>query len=102
MIVQEREVMMRSRRKFSLEFKTPVVLQRQSGEKSLAEVCREHQLTAQMVGNWKQQFLAHAKRVFEGDANNNAEQARIAELETVADMICLSDAGCPILPACSR
>ena len=72
---------MRSRRKFSAEFKTQVVLQVISGEKSLAEVCREHQVTAQMVGNWKQQFLAHANRAFEGDANNSAEQARIVELE---------------------
>lgn len=72
---------MRSRRKFSAEFKTRVVLQVISGEKSLAEVCRDHQLTAQMVGNRKQQFLAHANRAFEGDANNKGEQERMAELE---------------------
>lgn len=72
---------MRSRRKFSAEFKTQVVLQVLSGEKSLAEVCREQQVTAQMVGNWKQQFLAHASRAFDGEATNSAEQERIAELE---------------------
>ncbi len=72
---------MRNRRKFSAEFKTGVVLQVLSGEKSLAEVCREHQVTAQMVGNWKQQFLAHASRAFDGEATNSAEQERIAELE---------------------
>lgn len=71
---------MRSRRKFSAEFKTQIVLQVLSGEKSLAEVCREHQLTVQMVGNWKQQFLAHASRAFESEANSG-EQERIAELE---------------------
>jgi transposase len=71
---------MRSRRKFSAEFKTQVVLQIISGEKSLAEVCREHQLSAQMVGNWKQQFLTCANRAFESEASS-AEQARIAELE---------------------
>jgi transposase-like protein len=71
---------MKSRRKFSAEFKTQAVLQMLSGEKSLAEVCREHQLTAQMVGNWKQQFLAHASRAFDSEVNP-AEQARIAELE---------------------
>ena len=72
---------MRSRRKFSAEFKTQVVLQIICGEKSLAEVCREHQLSAQMVGNWKQQFLAHANRAFESEAANSVEQARITELE---------------------
>lgn len=72
---------MRSRRKFSAEFKTQVVLQVLSEEKSLAEVCREHQLTAQMVGNWKQQFLAHASRVFDNEVTSSGQQQRIAELE---------------------
>lgn len=72
---------MRSRRKFSAEFKTQIVLQVLSGEKSLAEVCREHQLSVQMVGNWKQQFLAHANRAFDSEAASSGEQERIAELE---------------------
>jgi transposase-like protein len=72
---------MRSRRKFSAEFKTQIVLQVLSGEKSLAEACRGHQLTAQMVGNWKQQFLAHASRVFDSEAASSGEQQQIAELE---------------------
>lgn len=58
-----------------------MVLHILSGEKSLAEVCREHQLTGQMAGNWKQQFLAHASRAFESQDANSAEQARIADLE---------------------
>lgn len=41
---------MSKRRKFTPEFKSQVVLQLLSGEKSMAELCREHQLTAQMVG----------------------------------------------------
>ena len=72
---------MRSRRKFSAEVKVQVVLQVLSGEKSLAEVCREHQLTAQMVGNWKQQFLAHASRAFDGEAASSGAHERIADLE---------------------
>ena len=72
---------MSKRRKFSPQFKSQVVLQLLSGEKSMAEVCREYQLTAQMVGNWKQQFLAGATRAFESEAAHTAEQERIAELE---------------------
>lgn len=72
---------MRSRRKFSAEFKTQIVLQVLSGEKSLAEVCREQQLSAQIVGNWKQQFLAHADQAFVSQTRNSTEQERIAELE---------------------
>ena len=72
---------MRTRRKFGPEFKSEIVLQLLSGEKSLAQVCREHQLTAQMVNQWKQQFLAHARHAFEPDAVTQADQLRIAELE---------------------
>ena len=41
----------------------------------MAELCREHQLTSQMIGSWKQQFLAGATQAFESDATINAEQA---------------------------
>lgn len=71
---------MSKRRKFTPEFKSQVVLQLLSGEKSMAELCREHQLTSQMIGNWKQQFLAAAPQVFE-KGDDSDEQARIAELE---------------------
>lgn len=72
---------MNKRRKFTAQFKSQVVLQLLAGEKSMAELCREHQLTAQMVGNWKQQFLAAAPQVFQRGEMDSAEQARIAELE---------------------
>lgn len=57
------------------------MLQMLSGERSMAELCREHQLTSQMIGTWKQQFLAAATQAFESEATSNAEQERIAELE---------------------
>ena len=72
---------MNKRRKFTPQFKSQVVLQLLSGERSMAEVCREHQLTSQMIGTWKQQFLAAAPQAFESDAMRNVEQERIAELE---------------------
>ena len=72
---------MNKRRKFTSQFKSQIVLQLLSGERSMAELCREHQLTSQMIGSWKQQFLTAATQAFESDATNNAEQERIAELE---------------------
>ncbi len=72
---------MNKRRRFTPEVKSQIVLQLLSGEKSMAELCREHQLTTQMVGNWKQQFLAAAPQVFQRGEMDSAEQARIAELE---------------------
>ena len=38
-------------------------------------MCREHQLTSQMLGTWKQQFLAGATQAFESDATHGADRA---------------------------
>jgi transposase len=70
---------MNKRRKFSPQFKSQVVLQPLSGERSMAELCREHQLRS--LDTWKQQFLAAATQAFESAARDNAEQERVAELE---------------------
>ena len=70
----------RKRRKFSAEFKTELVLSVLTGEKSQAEICREHQVSAQQFSNWKRQFLENASQVFE-QAPNTAEVEQIAELE---------------------
>jgi transposase-like protein len=74
---------MRNRPKFTAEFKSQVALQLLSGEKNMAELCREHQLTSQIIGNWKQQFLAAAPQVFEKNETDSREQTRIAELERI-------------------
>lgn len=53
---------MRTRRNFTSEFKSRVVLDLLSGEKTVTEACREYELTAPMVNGWKAQFLAAAPR----------------------------------------
>ena len=70
----------RKRRRFSAAFKTELVLSVLTGEKSQAEVCREHQLSAQQFGNWKRQFLENASSAFE-KPDTSEEEAQIAELE---------------------
>jgi transposase len=72
---------MRTRRKFTPEFKSQVVLQLLAGEKRMPELCREYQLTAQVVSSWKQHFLAAAPRAFEPEDADRAEPERTAELE---------------------
>ncbi len=62
-------------------FKSRVVLELLSGEKTVAEACREYELTAQMVNDWKAQFLAAAPQAFEKGAFSSGEAERIAELE---------------------
>jgi len=70
----------RKRRGFSAKFKADLVLAVLTGEKSQAEVCREHQLSAQQFSNWKRQFLANASQAFE-QPQSAEETAQIAELE---------------------
>ena len=72
---------MSKRRKFSPEFKSQVVLQLLSGEQSIVELCRAHQLTSQTINTWKQQLVAAAPQAFEKGGASSGEQERIAELE---------------------
>lgn len=72
---------MAKRRKFSAEFKAEVVLSVLTGAKSQAEVCREHRLSPQLLGNWKHQFLENAAQAFEHDQRRSEETAQVAELE---------------------
>lgn len=71
---------MSKRRTFSPEFKTQRVLEVLSG-RSLAEVCREHELKYDLLVRWKTQFLANAPRLFQLERSAQTDQARIAELE---------------------
>ena len=72
---------MSEHRTFTAAFKTKVVLEMISGQKSGAEICREYNLGAPLLSSWKTQFLERVEQVFQGDERSNNEQARIAELE---------------------
>ena len=81
--------MARTRRIFSAEFKTKVVLDIISGSKSTADVCREYNLKPDLVSHWKSQFLANASQVFENGTKVDPQQARIEELERLAGKLSL-------------
>jgi transposase len=81
--------MARTRRNFSAEFKTKVVLDIISGSKSTADVCREYNLKPDLVSHWKNQFLANASQVFESEKKVDPQQARIEELERLAGKLSL-------------
>ncbi len=71
---------MSKRRVFSPEFKAQCVLEVLSG-RSIADVCREHELKYDLLVRWKAQFLANAPRLFHLEQPSQTDQARIAELE---------------------
>jgi transposase-like protein len=73
---------MTKRRQFTAAFKAQVVLEVLSGQRSLAEVSREHRVKPEIIARWRRQFLENAARVFEKSHTANGEtEARIAELE---------------------
>jgi len=82
-------------RRFSAEFKFEVVRQLKTGEKRLAQLCREHDLDPAMVRDWKVRVEKRGEQAFprsigDGSAGSPiiselaAAQARIGELERIA------------------
>ncbi len=72
---------MQKHRTFKPEFKARVILQILTGEKSAAQICREHRLSDQLIANWKKQFLENADQIFDQVRDASVEQERIADLE---------------------
>lgn len=72
---------MAKHRTFKPEFKARIVLQVLTGTKTAAQVCREHQLSEQLLASWRKQLLAHADLAFAQERASTAEAARLAELE---------------------
>jgi transposase len=70
-----------NRRQYTAEFKTKVVLQVITGEKTSAEICRSHKLHASVLNRWRKEFLDQATTIFETDSEHEADQQRIADLE---------------------
>ena len=80
---------MNKRRTFSPDFKAERVLEVISGQRSAAEVCREHLLSPPQLSEWKSEFVQNAARLFQRDAQTDAAQVRIAELEQLVGRLTL-------------
>src|SRR5665647_3601234 len=52
------------RRKFTVEFKTKIVLEILKEEKQLGELAAEHGVSPNQLRNWKKEFLGNAAKVF--------------------------------------
>jgi transposase-like protein len=71
----------RARRTFTPDFKAEVVLALLRGEQSHAELCRQHQLSPNLLSLWKQTFLDRLPFVFQADERREHEDRRLADLE---------------------
>ncbi len=76
-------------RKFSPELKLKVVLESLEGQKSQAQIAREHNLDDELVSRWRQEFLERAPSLFATMQTRSAEQERIAELERLVGQLTL-------------
>ena len=72
----------KERRAFSGEFKFKCVLSLLSGEKSMAQLCREQGICESVIGRWRDQFLERGHEVFDKSAErDDSQEAQIAALE---------------------
>ena len=74
----------RKYRKFSAQQKTELVLASLRGPKSMAELCREHDIADSLLRKWREQFLAAGAERLQGKAERTeADELRrqISRLE---------------------
>lgn len=71
---------MKSRRKFSKEFKLTATRRLQSGQ-SVAEVARALEVHPSDLHRWRRELEDHGERAFRGAGHKRAEESRVAELE---------------------
>jgi transposase len=56
----------RKHRKFTAQQKTEIVLASLRGPKSMAELCREHDIADSLLRKWREQFLAAGAERLQG------------------------------------
>ena len=81
--------MSRQRRSFTSTFKAEVALQALRGEKSQAALCREHNLSPDLICRWKQTVEEQAPQLFANAAAADTHQERLAELERLVGQLTL-------------
>jgi transposase-like protein len=72
---------MRQRRKFEPAFKAKAVLVLLRGDKTMTQLCREHEIGVDLLGQWRKVVIEHAAEFFAEPKRTNGEAVRLAELE---------------------
>ena len=73
---------MRTRRRFSAEFKAKVALEAIRGERTILELATKHQLHPNQITQWKRQAIENLARAFD-DKAADAQVGREAEVTTL-------------------
>ena len=78
-------IMSRSRRNFSAELKTNLVLQLLKGEKELNVLAVENDIQPNLLRNWKKEFLANASLAFDNKREDNLREKLAEERKEKAE-----------------
>jgi transposase len=80
MIIFNKLVVMKKRKKYTSGFKTKVVLEALQERETIQEIAKKYELHPTQVSNWKSQFLAEAADVFEKGVTKSDDEKEKAEL----------------------
>lgn len=93
----------RKHRQHSPEFKFKLVVEALRGERTRAEIAREHDITKSLLYKWEQAFLTQGADVFRSAESQTQEMAerdeRIADLERLVGRLALEN---EVLKKCER
>jgi len=64
---------MKTRRKFSPEFKAKVALEALQERESITSLSKKHSLNAEQINKWKREFKANAALVFSTDSKKQTD-----------------------------
>ena len=76
----------KKRRQFTAQFKFETVIEGLRSEKSVAQICRERDITESLYYKWRDAFLERGVQVFEDQSGSQRDEqtARIVALERLA------------------
>lgn len=73
------------RRRFTKEFKLEILMELES--KTLAQVCREHDLVPNVVSRWKKEYESNPYQAFSGNGNLWKESAEIEKYKRLVGQL---------------
>lgn len=76
-----------TRRKFTKEFKTKVVLDSLKEHKTLAELSRKYKISPQQISKWKSEFLTNATEVFDKGKKKSKQTEQDEEKDELLKII---------------
>jgi transposase-like protein len=77
----------RQKSRFTPEAKRDIVLAHASGKVSMAELCREHQVSSQTIYNWRDAFMDAGLRGLTGDGPSQREAQLEREVMKLKEIV---------------